>query len=172
MLKNYLKIFIRNLTRNKTYSVINILGLSIGIASSILIMLWIANELSYDRFHKNADVIYRVVADDGTIGKMSVTCGPLSEYTKTNYADVVSATRYMPYEGSIFKYKDKILKIEKGAFADSDFFEMFSFSFLRGNPENTLSNLTDIVITESTAKKFFGNKDPVGKTLLVDGKDP
>ena len=172
MLKNYFKIFARNLKRNKTYSFINILGLSIGIASSILIILWIANELSFDRFHKNAHEIYRVVADDGTVGKMSVTCGPLADYMKTNFTDVVDATRYMPYEGSIFKYKDKIFKIEKGAFADPDFFEMFSFSFLRGNPQAALKNLTDIVITESTAKKFFGNENPVGKTLLVDGKDP
>ena len=172
MLKNYLKIFIRNLKRNKTYSVINILGLSTGIASSILILLWISNELSYDRLHKNADVIYRVVAEDGVVGKMSVTCGPLAEYMKTTYPDVVSTTRYMPYEGSAFKYQDKILRIEKGAFADPDFFKMFSFSFLRGNPETALKDLTDIVITESTAKKFFGNKNPVGRVLLVDGKDP
>ena len=172
MFKNYLKIAFRNLIRHKTFSFINIFGLAIGIACSILILLWVQDELSYDRFHKNADVIYRVAADDGVIGKMSVTCGPLAEYIKTNYADVVSTTRYMPYEGSAFKYQDKILKMEKGAFADPDFFEMFSFSFLRGNPKTALKSLTDIVITESTAKKFFGNKNPVGKTLLVDGKDP
>jgi len=172
MLKNYFKIFTRNLKRNKTYSLINILGLSIGIASFILIMLWIANELSFDCFHKNADQIYRVVGDDGVIGKMAVTCGPLADYMKTNFPDIVNAARYMPYEGSVFKYHDKILKIEKGAFADPDFFKMFSFSFFRGSPKTALSNLNEIVITESTAKKFFGNKNPVGKTLLVDAKDP
>ncbi len=172
MLINYLKIFVRNLTRNKTYSIINVLGLSIGIACSILILLWVADELSYDRFHKNANEIYRIVGDDGIVGKMTTTCGPLADYMKDNFSDVVHATKYLPYAGSSFKYKDKILKMDKGAFADPAFFEMFSFTFLRGDPKTALSNFTNIIITESMAKRFFENEDPMGKTLLFDGQNP
>ena len=172
MLKNYFKIAFRNLSRNKTYSIINIFGLSVGIACSILILLWIQNELSYDRFHKNANEIYRVVAVEGVNNKTASTCGPLAGYLKDNYTDIVYATRYMPYKGSDFKYKDKIFKIKKGVFVDPDFFEMFSFDFISGNPKTALSNLSNIVITEGMAKKFFGNANPIGKTLLVEGKNP
>jgi ABC-type antimicrobial peptide transport system permease subunit len=143
-----------------------------GIACSILILLWVADELSYDRFHKNANELYRVVGNDGIVGKMTTSCGPLAGYMKDNYPDVVRATRYLPYSGSAFKYNDKILKISKGAFADPTFFEMFSFTFLRGDPKTALSNFTNIIITESMAKRFFENEDPIGKILLIDGKDP
>ena len=173
MLLSYFKIFIRNLSRNKTFSIINILGLSAGLASSILIFLWVADELSYDRFHKNADEIYRIVGDDGLIGKLAISCGPLAAYMKDNFPDVVSSTRYMPFsEGSSFKYHDKILQIENGAFADPDFFRMFSFTFLQGNIKTAFSNFSNIVITESMAKRFFGNENPMGKTLLIDGENP
>ncbi|MEJ2505113.1 MAG: ABC transporter permease, partial [Ignavibacteriaceae bacterium] len=171
--KNYLKISLRNIFRNKTYSIINILGLSIGITCSILILLWVTDEFSYDHYHKNANNIYRIVGDDAVVGKMAISCGPLAEYMKNNFPDVVSATRYMPYEeGSSFKYKNKVLQIKNGAFADPDFFEMFSFSFLKGNPKTALSDLSKIVITESMAKRFFGKENPVDKTLLIDGQNP
>ncbi len=172
MFKNYLKLSFRNLRRNKTYSIINILGLSIGIACSILIFLWLQDELSYDRFNKNANEIYRVVANEGINHKAATTCGPLAGYLKDNYTNIIKATRYMPYKGSDFKYKNKIFKIKNGVFVDPDFFEMFSFKFLKGNPKTALSDLSKIVITESMAKKFFGNKNPIGKTLLIDGKNP
>ena len=173
MLRNYFKISFRNIFRNKTYSIINILGLSIGIACSILILLWLQDELSYDRFQKNANEIYRVVGDDAILGKMAISCGPLAEYMKDNHPDVIKATRYMPYaDGSNFKYNDKNLQIKNGAFADPDFFKMFSFDFIDGNPETELTNISDIVITESMGKKIFGNENPLGKTLMVDGKDP
>jgi len=172
VLNNYLKIIVRNLSRNKTYSFINIFGLSIGIACSILIMLWVANELSYDRFHKHVNEIYRVVGDDITVGKMTMTCGPLAEYMKNNFPDVLNATRYMSYTGSPFKYKEKLFNIEKGAFADPPLFKIFSFGFVYGNPQKALSNITNIVITQNMAKKFFGNENPMGKTLLLDGQSP
>jgi ABC-type antimicrobial peptide transport system permease subunit len=173
MLKNYLKIAIRNILRNKTYSVINILGLSAGIACSILILLWVVDELSFDRFHKNSNEIYRVVGDDALIGKLAISCGPLAGYMKDHFPDVVCTARYLPYsEGSSFKYNNKILQIKNGAFADPDFFKMFSFKFISGNPKTVLVNISDIIITETTAKRIFGNENPVGRTLLVDGKNP
>jgi putative ABC transport system permease protein len=173
MLKNYFKISLRNILRNKTYSIINILGLSIGIACSILILLWIYDELSYDRFHKNANEIYRIVGEDAIVGKIAISCGPLANYMKDNFPDVVNATRYLPYaDGSAFKYDDKVLQIKNGAFADPDFFKMFSSNFLGGNPKTALSNFSDIVITESMAKRFFGNENPIGKTLLIDVQNP
>jgi ABC-type antimicrobial peptide transport system permease subunit len=172
MLKKYLKMTIRKLTRNKVYSIINILGLSIGIASSILILLWVTHELSYDRFHKNADEIYRVVGDDGLIGKISTTCGPLSDYLKNNFPGIVNSTRYMPYAGSPFKYNNNLFKVDKGAFADPAFFEMFSYGFIHGDSRSALSNVSSIVITERMAKRFFKNENPMGKTLLIDGRSP
>jgi putative ABC transport system permease protein len=172
MFKNYFKICLRNIIRNKTYSIINILGLSTGIACSLIILFWIADELSYDRFHENADEIYRVVGDDAIVGKMVPTCGPLAEYLINNFPEVINATRYMTYSGSAFKYDDKVLTIEIGAFADPAFFEIFSFTFLSGDPKKALSENTNIVITESMAEKFFGDENPLGKTLLVDGQSP
>lgn len=172
MLRNYLKIALRNIRRNKVYSFINVVGLTVGIASSVLILLWVANELSYDRFHKNADDIYRIVGDDSLLGKMATTCGPLAEYMKDNFPSVVNATRYMPYAGSPFRYQNKLLNVTKGAFADPAFFRMFSYHFLRGSPGTALSGISDMVITESTARKFFGDKDPLGKTLLIEGHNP
>ncbi|MBN2091667.1 ABC transporter permease [candidate division KSB1 bacterium] len=172
MLQNYFKIGIRNFHRNKSSFVINVLGLSIGIACSILILLWVTDELSFDRFHKNTNEIYRVVGDDGVAGKMTPSCGPLAEYLKTNFPDVAHATRYMPYSGSPFKYNDKLFNIERGAFADPAFFAIFSFNTLKGNPETALSDISNIIITESMAKKFFENEDPIGKTLLIDGQNP
>jgi hypothetical protein len=88
MFKYFLKITFRNLLKNITCSFINIIGLSVGIACSILILLWVQDELCYDCFHKNADVIYRVVGDDGVFGKMSISCVPFAENTKINFSDV------------------------------------------------------------------------------------
>ncbi|MGE5812307.1 MAG: ABC transporter permease, partial [Ignavibacteria bacterium] len=88
------------------------------------------------------------------------------------FPEVINSTRYMPYSGSAFKYNDKLLKIEKGVFADPAFFEIFSFTFLSGDPKKALSEITNIVITESMAEKFFGDENPLGKTLLVDGQSP
>ena len=172
MFKNYFKIFLRNLYRNKIYSIINIAGLSMGIACSMMILLWIGDELSFDRYHKNANEIYRIVGDDGIVGKIAVTCSPLASYVKDNFPEALKATRYMPYSSTSFKYKNKLLNIDKGVFADPDFFEMFSFRFIRGNPKKVLTDIANIVITESVKQKFFGNEDAIGKALLADGKNP
>lgn len=172
MLRYYLKIALRSLFWNKTYSLINIFGLSFGIACSILILLWVTDEISFDRYHENSQNIYRVAGDDAVVGKMATTCGPLAGYMKDNYPEIIRTTRYLPYDGSVFKYSDKLIKIENGAFADPDFFKMFSFNFIHGDPDKALTELSNIVLTESTAKIFFGNENAVGKTLLIDGKDP
>ena len=172
MLKNYLKIAFRNLTKNRANSFINIFGLSVGIACSILIMLWVADELSYDRFHKNADEIYRVVAEDKVVGKMAMTCAPLAEYMKDNVNGVTDATRYMHLDASAFKYENKILKIENGSFIDASFFKIFSFTFLLGNAESAFTDYSNIVLTETEAKRFFGNQNALGKIILIDGHTP
>jgi len=172
MLKNYFKIAFRNIRRHKTYSILNLTGLGVGMACAILIMLWIGHELSYDRFHANAAQIYRVVGNDAIVKKIAVTCGPLAETLKNDYPDIVNSTRYMPYSGSPFKYKGKTLNEDKGAFADPAFLEMFSFKSINGNLLTALSNPSDIVITQTMAKRFFGTEDPIGKALLVNGSSP
>jgi len=172
MLKTHLKIFIRNLFRNKSQSLITIFGLAVGIACAVLILLWVVDELSYDRFHSNADEIYRVLGRDGLIGEMSVTCGPLAGHLEKNYPEVVDATRYMPYAGATFTSGENMFAIDKGVFADPAFFRMFSTEFLHGDPASALSDLSSIVLTRSTAERFFADENPIGKTLLMDGQSP
>ncbi|MFH1194895.1 MAG: ABC transporter permease [bacterium] len=172
MLKNYFKIAFRNLIRNKVNSSINIFGLSVGIACSILIILWVADELSYDRFHENADNIYRVVAEDGVVGKMATTCAPLAVYMKDNVNGVTDATRYMRLDASAFKYENKILKIENGAFIDTSFFKIFSFPFIQGNASSAFADYSNVVLTEKESKRFFGNENALGKIIFIDGRTP
>jgi putative ABC transport system permease protein len=172
MFRNYLKIAFRNLTKNRTNSVINVFGLSIGISCSILIMMWVADELSYDRFHKNADDIYRVVGEDDVIGKMATTCAPLAGYMKDNVSGVKDATRYMHLDAAAFKYEKQNLKIESGAFVDKSFFKILSFPFLQGDEASAFADYSNVVLTERESKRFFGTENALGKIILIDGHTP
>jgi len=173
MLSTLWKIFVRNLVKNKSFSVITILGLSIGIAFSMLILFWVADELSFDRFHDHTNEIYRVVGDDGVVGKLAVTCGPLAEHLEQNYPEVINSTRYMQSSEQAVKYGDNLINVDDGVLVDPAFFEIFSFRFLQGTSEEVLTNLGHIVITESMAEKLFSpDEDPVGKTVLMNGQNP
>lgn len=161
MVRNYLKISFRFLFKDRFYSLLNIAGLSIGIATSLLIFLFIRDELSYDRFHKDADRIYRVA----TIGKMgdqrvlnvAVTSAPLAEGFREHIPEVEEITRIRPYL-MILSHNEDIYKESKVFYADSTFFDVFSFKMMQGDAGKALTEPYSIVLTEETAIKYFGQK--------------
>ncbi len=173
MFKNYLKISFRNLKRDKIYSFINIFGLAVGIACCLLILLYVQDELSYDKFNKKADRIYRINADLKFGSKemdVSVTSDMMGPTLKKDYPQVEDYTRIYTFAGNKQIKNKNLYNIESNiAFADSSFFKVFTFPALHGNTLTALDEPNTVVITESMAKKYFGNTDVVGKTL--DTKD-
>lgn len=168
MLKNYIKIILRSLFKQKFYTGINILGLAVSMASCLLIVLFILNELSYDRFHKNADRIYKVGAS-GNIGgedfKIAYTAPPVAETLVKEFPEVDIATRIFPITSELVQYENKIFLQEEILGVDSNFFKVFSFSLLKGNITTVFEDPNTVVITEGAAKKYFGSQDPLGKIL-------
>jgi putative ABC transport system permease protein len=170
MLKNYLKVAVRNLLRHKVYSIINIAGLSVGMACTILILLWVQYELSYDRCHENADRIYRLATyvDFGKWqDKLAVSNFPAGPYLKRHFPEVLEAVRLQRIRDKLFvQYNDKKF-FEKDIFiADESVFDVFTFRMIRGDPKSALKTASDVVITENMAKKYFGNEDPIGKIKM------
>jgi putative ABC transport system permease protein len=174
MIKNYIKVALRNLAKNKGFSFINIFGLATGIACSLIIFLFIKDENSYDRFHKDADRVYRVVKDfvndDGSRIPDATTPAPLAPALQQEAPEVEAVTRIRPNWGRsyLIKYGDKKIPEEKLYGVDSSFFDVFSFPFIEGDAKNAFKNINSIVLTQRAAKRFFGNDNPLGKTLQVD----
>lgn len=169
MLRNNLKIALRNLTRHKVYSLINIIGLGVGIACAVLTILWIQYELSFDRFHKNADKLFRVVFTNNQ-GDFHgfYQPGPLANYLKESFPEVEHATNYSEMECKISRETQGFFCT--GSFVDSSFFKMFSFPLIEGNSNSVLSSPNSIVISKSLSDKLFGGINPVGKTLKLDDR--
>ena len=170
MLKYYLKIILRNLLRHKAFSFINIIGLAVGMASTILILLWVQDELSYDKFFKNADSIYLVLRGDKS-GMMAVTSKMLAPVLKQELPEIKNSTSFIQLPEAI---KLLIQNGNKGfeesvISADTNFFKVFSYKFREGNPATVLSDPNSIILTEEAAKKYFGSEDAIGKTLKVSG---
>jgi len=168
MFRNYLKIAYRNLLRSKAFSTINIVGLSLGLATCMIISLFVLDELSFDRFHEKADRIVRVTfrANMGgnKIEEASVM-PPTAQTMQRDYPEVLEATRLRTAGAFIIEKKEKVFKEEGVAFADSNFFQVFSFPLVIGHPQTALIKPNTLVISEKMAQKYFGNQDPVGKTL-------
>ncbi|MGF7078387.1 ABC transporter permease [Mucilaginibacter sp. UYCu711] len=177
MIKNYIKVAWRNLVNKKLYSGINIVGLTVGLAVGILILIWVQDELSYNRFHTKFSQIYKVNAAIGSGASRQVWGGvpaPVAFYALKEVSEVVNATRVITcYDYSTFRYKDKLLKEEYGklTFIDDAFFKVFDYKLIKGNPKKPFPNNQSIILTESTAKKYFGDADPIGKTIQGDSKD-
>lgn len=169
MFKNYLIIAFRNIKRNKVYSFINIVGLAMGVALFIIISLFIHSELSYDKFNENIDRIYRLDKDDW--GILGTAYGPDAA---ENFPEVQDYVRISlnnlsnPLVSTQESNKDQ--RIQDFTFADKQIFNMFTFSFIHGNPQTALKNPYDVVLTESVAKKLFGEANPVGQTIELDKK--
>lgn len=169
MIKNYFKIAFRNLWRSKGFSAINIFGLAIGMASAILILLWIQNEMSHDRFHEKIDLIYVMSNRDHFNGKLQAwqsTPKILGPTLKADYPEVEDVVRLRDAD-FLFTVGDKHLNAH-GFFTDSGFLNTFSFPLLKGNAHNALKENYHIVLTKKLAKKLFGNEDAMGKTILID----
>ncbi len=168
MIRNYLKIAFRNLWRNKTFTAINIFGLALGISTCLLIMLFVQNEWSYDRFNAKSDRIVRVVFR-GSIGgekmKEAMAMPPVAQTLKSTYPEVEAATRLRRAGYPRVSYQDKTFREDAFAYVDSNFFQVFTFPLLQGDPNTVLLQPNTIVISETVAQKYFGQEDPIGKVL-------
>jgi len=169
MIKNYLRIAFRNLWKHRVYSFLNILGLTIGMSACFLIFLYVRFELSYDNFHSKKDRIYRINCDIKTPTETinaGVCSAPMAINAKEEFPEIEKVVRFDP--NSFLVRRGEIKFQEDGAvMADSTFFEVFDFSLLRGDPLTALREPFSVVLSESTAKKYFANTDPMGQTLLL-----
>ncbi len=171
MLKNYFKTALRGLRNNKTYSFINITGLAVSLAVSMLLLLWVKDELSYDRFNVNAANIYKLAPKLGDNNVWGTTPAPAAVYAKKEVPEVQDACRIRDnWAVSIFEYKDKKITEWHNCYVDPSFFSIFTYPLIKGNPQHPFADAHSIVMSESTAKRFFGDEDPMGKTLKGDDK--
>ena len=174
MFKVNFRLSLRSLQKNKLYSVINVSGLAVGLATAILICLWIQNEVSHDRFHPNIDRLYLMNNRDKNNGGDYVwnnTCRPLGPAIQKDYPEVERVVR-VNNSGANFliSHDDKHFSIH-GNFVDTGFFNLFNFPLLEGNPATALNSVKNIVLTQQLAKKLFGDQDAMGKTVRVDSAD-
>ncbi|MDF2189119.1 ABC transporter permease [Paraflavitalea sp. CAU 1676] len=173
MIKNFFKIAWRNMLRSKGFSTINILGLVVGMASAILILLWIQNEVSYDQFHEKKDRIYEAwnrAEFSGELNCWNTTPKVLARTLEKDLPEVEMAARVDWGTNFLFTVGEKKLTV-RGTMVDSNFLQIFSFPLLQGNPKVVLQNMRSIVLTESLAKKLFGKEDPMNKIIKIDNKE-
>jgi putative ABC transport system permease protein len=175
MLKSYIKIAFRNLARHKGYSFINIAGLALGMACSLFILLWVQDELSYDRFHAGAKALYRVEHDQKTDrGKFHAPITPnlLSPALQAEIPEVADSTRVRQMGALLFRSGDKAFYENRISAVDPSFLRMFSFPLLHGASETALNGPADLVVTEKFARKYFGTADAVGRSMTVNNAFP
>jgi len=165
MFKNYIKITLRNIKSSKLYSALNIIGLAVGLASFILIALYVQFELSFDKNYENTDRIYRVVRDIKTY-----TPAPLGQALKDNFPEFEAVTRIIQEKNMLVSHEQNHFIEEEFYWAGSETFKIFTIPFISGDPETALNNPLSIVISQKTAKKYFGNEDPLGKILIVNNQ--
>ncbi|RYY57441.1 MAG: ABC transporter permease [Chitinophagaceae bacterium] len=169
MIRNYLKIGWRNLTKNKVFSLINVLGLTIGITVCLMIFLFIMNEFSVDKFHKERKDIYRVMRVFGEKDEIPYLSFPYAPALAVDFPGEIKQTVRVMSTNGLVTLADKSSFDEKKLFvADEGFFTLFSFPLLKGDPATVLKDPSGIVLTQKTAKKYFGDKDPMGQVVQVD----
>ncbi|AUP78482.1 ABC transporter permease [Flavivirga eckloniae] len=172
MIRNYFKIAWRNLIKNKGYSLINIGGLSIGMSCSILIFLWVQDETSYDKFHTNANQICRLTVDAGSGDfKAAVSPAGMASGLQDEISGIESTVRISKPITSLFEANDLKFEEQRVFYVDANFLEMFDFSLLKGDVKTALQNPNGILITETTAIKYFGSEDALGKFIKKDNND-
>jgi ABC-type antimicrobial peptide transport system permease subunit len=167
MIKNYFKIAVRNILRHKAYSALNIAGLAIGMACSILILLWVQDEKSYDRFNTDAADIYRMTPSVGDF-KAAITPAGMGEGLQYEMTGIKRAVRISKPDTRLFITGDKKFEEKNSFYVDSNFFQLFSYKLLKGNMSTALLQPDAVLLTEDIAKKYFGNEDAVGKILKTD----
>jgi len=175
MFLNILKTTLRYFFKQKVYTFINIFGLAIGLATCIIIFLYIQNELSYDNYHDNADNIYRVDSRfiyQGEEGSWAATQGNIIPALQSRYPEILASVKINKlFNPPVFSYEEKFFAEKDVYYADTSFFDVFSFKIISGDKKTLLTDENSIVLTESTAKKYFGNEDAIGKTISADGKN-
>ena len=170
MLNTYFKLAYRNIVKDKAYSIINISGLAIGLAASILILLWVQNELSYDKFHKNAGQLYRITFNMGDL-KASVNPAGMPAGLKAEMPVIKNAIRLSTIKTVLFETGNKKFEEKRVFYADPSFMDVFSFPLLQGNRATALNNVDGVLITQAMATKYFGNQSPIGKFLRKDNNE-
>ncbi|HDR89724.1 MAG TPA: FtsX-like permease family protein [Bacteroidetes bacterium] len=175
MIGNYLKVAFRQMIRYRFHTLVNLTGLAVGIACVLFISLYVYDEMSYDRFFIKGENIYRV-GQEGRIGEREIlvvtTPSPLAQTLREEFPEILAATRLYRSINTVLSYGEKSFLENRYYYTDPDFFKVFSYRLLRGNPENILQDPHTMVISESAARKYFGNDDPVGKVLHeADGND-
>ncbi|MCS4228308.1 ABC transporter permease [Sphingobacterium sp. BIGb0165] len=174
MIKNFIKTAWRSIFSNKFYSAINILGLTAGLVVGIFLLLWIKDELSFDRFHKNQGSIYKIGIEGGTgISKriFGSIIAPVGSFAKREIPEVQDAVRILRIGDAAIKYKDKRFREKNFAFVDPSYFSVFDFPLIQGNQKQPFPNNNSVVLTETTAHRYFGDENPIGKTVVLGIED-
>ncbi|MFQ5750975.1 MAG: ABC transporter permease, partial [bacterium] len=174
MFTNHLKVAIRNLLKYRAYTFINITGLAVGMTCCLLILLYVQDELSYDRYHEKADQIYRVTLHGRLAGNdidVPHTCVPLAATLVDEYPEVLYATRFRSAYGTVLVSRgEKRFNEERVFYADSTYFDVFTLPLIKGNPETALTAPYSVILTEETARKYFGDANPIGQTLTFNNE--
>lgn len=179
MIRNYIKIAFRNFVRQKSYTLLNVIGLSLGMAASLLIIQYVKYERSFDRFHSRANDIYRIQYNGWQNGQLNfesaVAVPAASAALKNNFPEVEAYTRFLPIHG-VVSYEEPgkepiTFREEKAQYADTSLFKVFDFKLIKGDPKTCLKGLNKVIISESTARKYFRDTEPIGKILKVNGND-
>lgn len=174
MFRNQLKISFRKIINDKTFSVIKILSLAISMACSILILLWVNDEISYDNFHPNSDRTYRVLEDISShsgIETYGPICAPAGAAIKEKFPQVEYSARTFIRGNHLVKYKDKSFYEGKMIFSEPDLLKIFKIPFIKGNPVDALIRPNTMLITKGACQKYFGDEDPIGKLINVNKND-
>ncbi|MCP4727749.1 MAG: ABC transporter permease, partial [bacterium] len=171
MLKNYLKIALRNISRQKGYSFINIAGLAVGIACCILISLWCIDELSFDKFHNDIERLYRVGTVSQEASVFTTTSARLAPALKETFPQVEAAARIRRMSSKVIRKGEKIFTENRFMYANADFLEVFKFPFIYGNEDAALDRPYTVLLSRQMAEKYFGNNDPVGDTIIIENED-
>ena len=170
MIKNYFKIAWRNLIKSKSFSILNIVGLSTGMACSILILLWVQNEVSYDQFHTDSERTYRFIVSSGDF-KTAVSSAGMGPDLRDELSEIESVVRITKFKNVLFKVDDAVYEENRFMYVDSNFLSFFDFPLLRGRKNTALNDPNTIVLTESMAKKYFGEQDALGKTIRLNNSE-
>lgn len=174
MIRNYLTIALRNLRKHSFYTMINVLGLAVGIASCLIIVAYISHELSFDKHHQDADRIYRVDCEikfGPNHLRLAVSPAPLAEAFRSDYPEVEAIGRFWNDGSMLVKRVDQNIKETRAVFADSSIFRVFSIPFIQGNPKEALREPFTMLLSRSAAAKYFPNEDPLNQTLILENKD-
>src|SRR5688572_14649549 len=179
MIQNYIKIAFRNFRRQKSYTLLNVIGLSAGMAASLLIIQYVKYERSFDTFHSRAEDIYRIQYNGWQNGKLNfesaVAVPAVGPALKNNFPEVEAYTRFLPVKGMVSYEKageePRTFREERAQYADTSLFKVFDFKLLQGNVQQCLVGTNKVIISESTGRKYFGNDEPIGKILRLNGND-